>query len=275
MLASEPNSASCESQLRICWMRAAPGMPSVVGVAPTSPSTRKRARSTGTSFAQRTFRCALEIRASSDPIREGFLGNRSRTPLLDARTYDVRRLLALTVLVLASPIAVAATVTGLGDPSSSPSAAAIAEIPATLLAVYESAAVTCPGLPWQVLAGIGWVESHHAQGHADPATGEVTPPIVGPPLDGTSNRALIRDATQPDGYAHALGPMQFLSTTWSAWATVAPDRPPAALPDVQNAWDAIYTAARYLCGGRDHLEDVRAAVLSYNHSEQYLADVLA
>ena len=177
--------------------------------------------------------------------------------------------------MLASPIAVAATVTGLGDPSSSPSAAAIAEIPATLLAVYESAAVTCPGLPWQVLAGIGWVESHHAQGHADPATGEVTPPIVGPPLDGTSNRALIRDATQPDGYAHALGPMQFLSTTWSAWATVAPDRPPAALPDVQNAWDAIYTAARYLCGGRDHLEDVRAAVLSYNHSEQYLADVLA
>jgi cell wall-associated NlpC family hydrolase len=103
----------------------------------------------------------------------------------------------------------------------------------------------------------------------------VTPPIVGPPLDGSANRALIHDATQTDGYAHALGPMQFLSTTWATWATVAPDRPPGATPDVQNAWDAIYTAARYLCGGRDHVEDVRAAVLSYNHSEQYLADVLA
>jgi len=170
---------------------------------------------------------------------------------------------------------VAAVVTGPGDPSAPPSTAAIAEIPPTLLAVYRSAAITCPGLPWQVLAGIGSVESHHAGGHADPSTGVVAPPIIGPPLDGSDGRALIQDATQPDGYAHALGPMQFLSTTWARWATVAPDRPPTATPDVQNAWDSIYTAARSLCGGHEHLEDVRAAVLSYNRSDQYLADVTA
>jgi cell wall-associated NlpC family hydrolase len=170
---------------------------------------------------------------------------------------------------------VTAAVTGPGDPNEAPSAVAVAEIPPTLLAVYRSAALTCPGLPWQVLAGIGWVESRHADGNADPASGAVTPPIVGPPLDGSANRALIRDATQPDGYAHALGPMQFLSTTWATWAAVAPDRPPGATPDIQNAWDAIYTAARFLCDGRDHLDDARGALLSYNHSEQYLADVLA
>src|SRR3954468_14899716 len=74
MLASEPKSASWDSQLRICWMSAAPGMPSVVGVAPTSPSTQTRARSTDTSLVrQRDLRCAWEIRASSDPFRERFL----------------------------------------------------------------------------------------------------------------------------------------------------------------------------------------------------------
>lgn len=168
-----------------------------------------------------------------------------------------------------------AAITGPGDPHGPPSAAAVAEIPPTLLAVYRSAALTCPGLPWQVLAAIGWVESHHAQGRADPSTGAVTPPIIGPPLDGSPGRALIRDATQPDGYAQALGLMQFLTTTWAAWATVAPDRPPGAVPDINNAWDAIYTAARYLCAGRDRVDNLRAAVLSYNHSEQCLADVIA
>jgi cell wall-associated NlpC family hydrolase len=69
--------------------------------------------------------------------------------------------------------------------------------------------------------------------------------------------------------------MQFLSTTWARWATLAPDRPPGTPPDVHNAWDAIFTAARYLCQGRDQLPDLRAAVLSYNRSESYLQAVLA
>ena len=46
------------------------------------------------------------------------------------------------------------------------------EIPADLLPGYMAAAETCPGLPWQVLAGIGWVESRHGRGHADPTTGQ-------------------------------------------------------------------------------------------------------
>jgi len=187
----------------------------------------------------------------------------------------LRKLALAAALVLSSPVAIAAVVGGATDTGSPPSAVALREIPAHLLPVYRSAAVTCPGLPWQVLAGIGWVESRHGQGRVDPVTGRVDPPIVGPPLDGRPGFALIRDPSQPDGYAHALGPMQFVSTTWARWATLAPDRRPGAQPDVQNAWDAIFTAARYLCAAAEQLDDVRAALFRYNRSEAYVRDVLA
>src|SRR5205809_589801 len=132
---------------------------------------------------------------------------------------------ALAMLV-ASPVAIAAVITGPSALPSAPSARAISEIPSDLLPVYMAAAATCPGLSWQVVAGIGWVESRHAGGRADPATGQVMPPIVGPPLDGRGGVEAIPDQGEPDGWAHALGPMQFLSTTWTRWATLAPDRPP-------------------------------------------------
>jgi cell wall-associated NlpC family hydrolase len=69
--------------------------------------------------------------------------------------------------------------------------------------------------------------------------------------------------------------MQFLTTTFSRWGVVAPDRPPAALPDPQNAWDAIYSAAAYLCAGQAAIGDLDAAIRRYNHSDQYVADVRA
>jgi murein DD-endopeptidase MepM/ murein hydrolase activator NlpD len=127
-------------------------------------------------------------------------------------------------------------------------------------------------LPWEALPAVGWVESRHGQGRDDPATGQVAPPILGPPLAGHGGRALIRDATQPDGFARALGPMQFLSTTWAAWGRVAPGRP--GPPDVHNAWDAIYGAAAYLCGSAGEITDLHAALLRYNHSEAYVTQVL-
>jgi len=152
-------------------------------------------------------------------------------------------------------------------------AAALAEIPASLLPIYRGAAATCPGLEWPVLAAVGWVESHHGQGRANPLTGDVTPPILGPPLDGRGGRARILDPAQPDGFARALGPMQFLSTTWAAWGRVAPGRP--GPPDVHNAWDAIYGAAAYLCGAAGRITDISTALLRYNHSQRYVAQVLA
>jgi cell wall-associated NlpC family hydrolase len=181
---------------------------------------------------------------------------------------------AAAALALGTPIALAAVVSGPTAIASAPSSAAVAEIPADLLPVYVTAATTCPGMPWQVLAGIGFVESHHAGGHADPTTGEVTPPIIGPPIDGRPGFAAIPDSASPDGWAHAVGPMQFLTTTFAAWGVVAPDRPPGATPSPNNAWDAIFTAARYLCSGAEQLEDVRSAILRYNHSDAYADRVL-
>lgn len=188
----------------------------------------------------------------------------------------MKRLVAGTMaMVLSVPIAVAAVFTGPGGAESAPSGRAAAEIPGDLLPIYMAAALTCPGFPWPVLAGIGWVESRHGGGRADPISGDVAPPIVGPAIDGREGFAAIRDPAQPDGWAHALGPMQFLSTTWSAWGLVAPDRPPGTTPDVHNAWDAIYSAAGYLCGGRTEIGDLRAAVLRYNRSEAYYREVMA
>lgn len=187
----------------------------------------------------------------------------------------MKRLTFGLAMLLASPVGLAAVIGGPTDTVTVPSSLALEEIPADLLPVYMSAASTCPGLPWQVLAAIGWAESRHAGGRADPMSGDVVPPIVGPALDGAPGVRAIPDPAQADGWAHALGPMQFLSTTWNAWAALAPDRPEDSSPDVNNAWDAIYSAAHYLCAGQDELGDVQAALLRYNRSDAYAAGVIA
>jgi cell wall-associated NlpC family hydrolase len=188
----------------------------------------------------------------------------------------MKKVVALVVVVTVSfPVMVAAVITGPAATPSPASPLARTEIPTDLLGVYEAAALTCPGLHWQILAGVGWVESRHAGGHADATTGQVNPPIAGPALDGHDGRAALPDPSQPDGWAHALGPMQFLSTTWSRWATLAPDRPPGAMPDLQNAWDAIYSAAAKLCGGQPNVGDIHDALFAYNRSEAYVDAVLA
>lgn len=168
----------------------------------------------------------------------------------------------------------AAVVVGGPAEGSAPSALALQEIPPDLLTVYVNAASTCAGLPWQVLAAIGYTESRHAQGHADPQTGDVSPPIFGPSLDGTHGTERIADPSSADGWMHAQGPMQFLPSTWARWARLAPNRPRGAIPSPQNAWDAVYSAAAYLCSGRSQVDNLEAAILSYSHSRQSLAAVL-
>jgi hypothetical protein len=186
-----------------------------------------------------------------------------------------RRLAIAAGLLMASPVALAALIAGPIEQAPVMSDAALAEVPVDLLPVYIGAAATCPGLPWQVLAGIGLVESNHARGLADPQTGDVAPPIIGPALDGRPGFAAIADPTQPDGWAHALGPMQFLSTTWRSWGRLAPDRPTSTIPDPHNAWDAIYSAAAYLCGEAGRIDDLEAALRRYNNSGEYAARVIA
>jgi cell wall-associated NlpC family hydrolase len=189
--------------------------------------------------------------------------------------------LVVCLLALGLFMALAARATGGsgGDPllpAVSSAASTVGAIPPSLLGVYRAAAADeCPDLSWQVLAGIGWVESRQAEGRADPATGEVDPPIIGPALDGLDGTELIADPTSADGYAHAEGPMQFLPATFARYGTLAPGRPAGARPDPENAWDAIFSAARMLCADGAARGDTDQAILAYNDSQTYLDDVLA
>src|SRR5690348_13305449 len=70
--------------------------------------------------------------------------------------------LALVLLVAAGPANGIASTSALDGPS----VLAMSDIPSAYLALYMGAAQTCPGLPWDVLAGIGKVESDHGQSTA-------------------------------------------------------------------------------------------------------------
>ena len=66
--------------------------------------------------------------------------------------------LVLLIVVLAAG-AGAGIASLLGGGATTPSSTARGQIPAAMLTLYQQAAITCPGLPWTVLAAIGTVES--------------------------------------------------------------------------------------------------------------------
>ena len=162
------------------------------------------------------------------------------------------------------------------------------DIPAVALQAYvdaaEAAAEAEPpcAISWSLLAAIGKVESDHGRhgsSQLDPA-GRATPPIIGIPLDGTNNTAAIRDTDggQLDGdpvWDRAVGPMQFIPSTWSRWGR---DGDGDDRADPQDIHDVARSAAAYLCHSSLDLTDplaARAAVLSYNRSSAYVDEVLA
>ncbi len=111
-------------------------------------------------------------------------------------------------------------------------------IPLFLLPVYQAAAFQYD-VPWQILAGINEIETDY-----------------GTDLSVSS--------------AGALGWMQFMPGTWLQYGVDATD---AGYADPYNPVDAIFAAARYLhaAGAYHHL---RAAIFSYNHSQEYVESVL-
>jgi hypothetical protein len=142
-------------------------------------------------------------------------------------------------------------------------------------------AASQPGcqLRWTTLAGIGKIESAHGQDHSVLAPdGTAMPPIMGAPLDGQGGRMAIRDT---DGgridsdrtWDHAVGPMQFIPSTW---ATYGADADGNGVADVNNVNDAALAAARYLCAGNRNMSvagDWWAAIMSYNAVQAYIRDV--
>ncbi|MFD4785592.1 lytic transglycosylase domain-containing protein [Streptomyces sp. NPDC058459] len=159
-----------------------------------------------------------------------------------------------------------------------------AGIPATVLDAYKKAEAELraskPGcnLPWQLLAAIGKVESGQARGGQVTADGTTIGRIIGPQLDG-NGFALIKDTDHGvyDGnssYDQAIGPMQFIPSTW-AWAGRDGNGDGKADPD--NVYDAALAAGHYLCRSGWDLSregDLHTAILSYNNSTDYLDLVL-
>jgi membrane-bound lytic murein transglycosylase B len=157
-------------------------------------------------------------------------------------------------------------------------------IPATVLRAYREAETaigrTDPGcrLPWELLAAIGKVESGHARGGAVDRNGTTLHRITGPALDGQAF-ALVRDTDGGvhDGdavYDRAVGPMQFLPSTWMRWGA---DGNGDGRADPNNVFDAALAAGHYLCAGDRDLgraADLDQAILSYNYSRTYLDLVL-
>jgi cell wall-associated NlpC family hydrolase len=130
-----------------------------------------------------------------------------------------------------------------------PTAMAKTDIPAPYLGWYISAARTCPGLPWSVLAGIGEVESRH----------------------GTSGLPGVRSGAN---FAGAEGPMQFEPTAFAQYAVNADLGKPLSPYDPA---DAIYTAAAMLCatGARGGSPSgIEQAVFAYNHASWYVSEVM-
>ena len=107
----------------------------------------------------------------------------------------------------------------------------------------DSAARYCPGLSWTVLAAIGQIESADGQN-------------MGPSTAG------------------ALGPMQFLPSTWRPWGIDGFGA--TGQPDIMNPFDAVPSAARLLCaeGAASGGQGLRNAIFDYNHATWYVNEVL-
>ncbi|MFC7528065.1 lytic murein transglycosylase [Actinoplanes sp. GCM10030250] len=135
-------------------------------------------------------------------------------------------------------------------------------------------------LSWTTLAAIGKVESGHGshEGAVLGVDGNASPTIYGLPLDGQGGRQLIRDTDQgvvdrDTTYDRAVGPMQFIPSTWQAMEIDADND---GVKNPNDIDDAAMTAAAYLCkGGRDlsKADSWWDAVLTYNDVRPYAQEV--
>jgi hypothetical protein len=185
--------------------------------------------------------------------------------------------------------------TSIGDPATTDGGAELGGlpngplgIPGAALAAYQRAeqleAARNPNchLDWPLLAGIGRIESNHARGGAVDAQGNTLAPILGPVLDGSGGFAYIPDTDGGEWdldpvHDRAVGPMQFIPSTWVQYAAIS-NAKNYGTANPNNIYDSAFAAANFLCAGGGDMRnpDQRAAaVFGYNHSDAYVANVLA
>lgn len=161
-------------------------------------------------------------------------------------------------------------------------------IPPVVFSAYLTAEAEAPTIApdcevdWPVIAGIWKVESHHATigGRHVEAAGQVTPPLYGVTLDGsTPGTSIIPDTDQGllDGdpvWDRAVGPAQFLPGSWTGYGR---DGNGDGTRDPQNVYDAALSTVAYLClrtpGDYTQPEDLTRALYGYNKSTEYVETV--
>jgi len=148
----------------------------------------------------------------------------------------LRAVIVLSVGVALGLGVVAGATAGVASTPSAPMPAAVNDIPPAYLALYQEAAVAY-GLPWQLLAGIGRVESDHGR--------------------------------NPNAYhpneAGAQGPMQFIPSSWARYGSAGG----SLHPDINNPRDAIFAAGAYLrVAGAP--ANIPRAIFAYNHAWWYV-----
>jgi membrane-bound lytic murein transglycosylase B len=169
------------------------------------------------------------------------------------------------------------------DPQWVADTAARAGIPAPAVRSYANAQLAEPrgcDVGWTTLAGIGWVESQHGTigGRTLGDDGHSSTPILGPALDGHRYAAIpaTPETTAWHGdphWDHAVGPLQFIPSTWETWGA---DGDGDGAADPNDLDDAAYAAVLYLCADGHDLTTGSGwadAVFSYNHAQSYVDSV--
>lgn len=160
-------------------------------------------------------------------------------------------------------------------------------IPTAALSAYQrgaqiiNAADPRCNIPWELLAAIGRVESNHGQydGNILDSDGVSKPGIYGPPLNGKNGTQAITDTDggeldQDAVFDRAVGPMQFIPSTWSS---VKVDADGDGERNPQDIDDASLASAVYLCSGSDDMSSrtgQESSIFRYNHSREYVQLVL-
>ncbi|MFZ0140853.1 MAG: lytic transglycosylase domain-containing protein [Aeromicrobium sp.] len=159
------------------------------------------------------------------------------------------------------------------------------KIPRRVLLAYVTAAARANAaeprceLAWNTVAAIGRIESVHGAVYGSRIHGDgvARPRIRGVALDGDGVRAISdTDGGDLDGdrtWDRAVGPMQFIPTTWSRWGS---DGDGDGRSDPQDVDDAALATGRYLCDSGKRLgsrDGWLRAVVTYNESAEYVRKV--